>query len=76
MRTPATSSRHKILSLLAVVALVLGLVPALGSQAAAADEADGGALAEGGEPLSGLLASGSEGGAQSQVGGVGVGLAE
>ncbi len=76
MRTPATSSRHKILSLLAVVALVLGLVPALGSQAAAADEADGGALAEGGEPLSGLLASGSEGGAQSQVGGVGVGSAE
>ena len=66
MRTSATSSRHKILSLLAVVALVLGLAPALGGQAAVADEADGGALAEGGEPLSGLLASGPERGAQPQ----------
>ena len=76
MRTLAPSSRHKVLSLFTVVMLVLGLAPALGGQAAAADEADGDAFAEGGEPLIGLLSSESEGRGQFQADGTGAGSAE
>ena len=49
MRSPATPPRHKLASALAVAILALALLPMLGGQPAAiAEEACGGAAAEGG----------------------------
>ena len=63
MRSSTTSSRYKALSLLVIIALVLSLASVLGGQVAAAEEVNDG------EPLSGLLAFGSEGSGRSQVDG-------
>ena len=81
MRASATSFRYryKLTSLFAVVALTLGLTPALGAQpAAVAGEADGSMAAEG-EPLAGLLSSEAEGAGRPHAGApddAGEGLAE
>ncbi len=81
MRASATSFRYryKLVSLFAVVALTLGLTPALGAQPAAVAEEAGGGAAAGGEPLAGLLSSEAEGAAQLHADGfddAGQGLAE
>lgn len=63
MRSSTTSSRYKALPLLVIIALVLSLASVLGGQVAAAEEVNDG------EPLSGLLAFGSEGSGRSQIDG-------